>query len=141
MKGYLWLDLLAASDLKGPTKAVGYALAHFAGGNGAAWPSYDTLARAAGVSRYSAIKSLAILVERGMVTITPRAKENGSANSNLYLLTHPEGGEVVSLGDHLVNDRDHPERGGGQPQRPKLLTKETQGVAGLINAQAKRWKL
>lgn len=145
MKGYIWLDLLAASDLRGATKAVGYALAHFAGGNGVAWPSYDTLARAAGVDRRTAVKALAILVERGLVKVEQRAKHTGAADSNLYLLTTPDGGGVVALDHHLVASHHHLTRGGSGLTPPKQLTKETpgrsHGVEGLINRQAKRWAL
>lgn len=145
MKGYVWLDQLASSDLKGAPKAVGYALAHFAGGNGVAWPSYDTLARAAGVSRRAAIVGIQILADRGFITIQARAKENGTSNSNLYCLTAAEGGVVVNLVHQVVNTVHHPERGGSELGAPKLLTNEpltsNAGVQGLIAAQSKRWSM
>lgn len=145
MKGYVWLDLLASSDLKGAPKAVGYALAHFAGGNGVAWPSYDTLARAAGVSRRAAIDAIAVLWHKGYINIVGRAKANGASDSNMYLLTQPTEGQVVNLLHQVVQTDHHLERGGSELPAPKLLTKEpltsNHGFEGLLNAQSKRWSV
>lgn len=141
MKGYLWLDLIAASDLTGPVKGVGYALAHFARGQGVAWPSYDTLARAAGVHRVTAIKALATLEQRGLVTIQPRAKESGGHHSNLYVLTNPEG-SVVALDNHPSSPPLPPTRSEWLPTTTQISnTKKNTGVEGLIRAQANRWAL
>ncbi|TFD80534.1 helix-turn-helix domain-containing protein [Cryobacterium psychrophilum] len=51
---------------------------------GTAWPSFDTIAREAGMSRSKVIRTLPKLTARGLVTITQRRRGSGDNAPNLY---------------------------------------------------------
>jgi hypothetical protein len=97
--------------------AVYVALALHAGADSqTCWPSYRTLARLAGISRYQAMRAVKHLERHNLI----RAVRHERNQTNLYVLPHPdqwcysqsdsEGAEVVNLVDSAG--------GGSQPERP-----------------------
>jgi hypothetical protein len=51
-----------------------------------AWPGYGTIRDECGMSRRTAIRTIKQLIDLGLITCTPREKNDGSDNSNLYTI-------------------------------------------------------
>lgn len=73
-------------------RATFTALCDMADNNGRCWPSYQTLADHAGMSRDSAIESIQALISRGLISKTNRGREDGSQTSNEYQICLLAGG-------------------------------------------------
>lgn len=67
-------------------------LANYAGHDNSCWPSVSTLSKQSVLCETTVRDRLRLLVEAGLITITPRRTEKGDATSNLYTLTVGTGG-------------------------------------------------
>ncbi len=95
-------------------KLLMIAIADFAGEDGRAWPSIDTLANRAECSRRSVQEHLNILVEQGELEIRPNA---GRSGTNLYRIIFKKS-----------KGREHPETGGdANPARVQMAAVKQQG--------------
>ena len=95
-------------DLGPVPKFVLVVLADAADDKGVCWPRISTVANKVGVSRRTVQRAIQYLVQRGLVTVVPRNRDDGSSSSNLYRLM--VGGDV-----NLTSPRDKltppPDRG------------------------------
>ena len=72
------------TDLSPTAKLIFGKLCQFAGQNGQAYPSYNTLAKEVGVERRQAIRGIKELVNFGLIRPEGKVKENGGYTSNVY---------------------------------------------------------
>lgn len=142
-RGWWWVDN-ATLDVYlprvGPIAWAVYTyLVRRAGPDGHCWPSYARIARDTGISRRSAIRAVATLVEAGLVAVTPRQDAAGDATSHDY---------VVLGGAHESPPGDTDDPTGGAPESPPVVTemhpkkthfKETHWKAGDLRA-AQVWE-
>ena len=95
-------------DLGPVPKFVLVVLADAANDQNICWPRISTVANRVGVSRRTVQRAIQYLVQRGLVTVVPRNRNDGSSSSNLYRLM--VGGDV-----NLTSPRDNmappPDRG------------------------------
>ncbi|MCY4419831.1 MAG: helix-turn-helix domain-containing protein [Gammaproteobacteria bacterium] len=89
-------------------KFVLVVLADAANDQNICWPRISTVANRVGVSRRTVQRAIQYLVQRGLVTVVPRNRNDGSSSSNLYRL-------MVGGGVNLTSPRDNmappPDRG------------------------------
>lgn len=74
------------SELKHRARAVYMYLKDHADKDGACWPGIKTIAKELKLSRSTVKRALDDLCREGLITKTPRRRENGSLSSNLYRL-------------------------------------------------------
>lgn len=106
------------SPLKGTELLILLALADMANDDGVCWPSYDTIAQRARVSRRYAISVVGGLIDTGVVSKSYRSDNNGDQTSNYYRINPVmigEGGEPQFTGG--VN----PSSLGSEPQFTTLV--------------------
>jgi hypothetical protein len=84
---------------------VAIAIASHADKHGAAWPSVNALAAETGLCRRTIQRALRRLVDKGVITVAFRQRENGSNTSNQYTIdltggsmTAEEGGRLKDAG-------------------------------------------
>lgn len=100
------------ANLEGAQLLVLLALADFANDDGYCWPSYETLAKKARVSRRYAIQVVKRLQALGYVVATHRRGEDGEWSSNGYIVQV----DAIVNRDHQVVNGDH------QPSEPQITT-------------------
>jgi hypothetical protein len=103
-------------------KSVLYSLAlRLDNATGQCWPSYETIARDAGIGVSTAKEAIAKLARRGLLSVTRRPIPGSrEADTNLYMLSVPvvqEPDHVVHQLDEVVQEPDH--RGPGA--RPRVV--------------------
>lgn len=96
-------------------------LCRFAGARKEAWPSYGTMANLMGASRSSVIRAIQSLVDRGLVKVQSRERENGSSTSNLYLITD------IQKDTYKQTSSIENETGGGVVATPGWCRGDTRG--------------
>lgn len=101
--------IFAREDLSAYEKLVYMVLCRYANNNDGAFPSYETIAKGASVSRATAIRTIKSLVEKNLVEKETRLKANSNENtSNIYyVLSAEDKKEVVSDSNHLVSNSNH----------------------------------
>jgi DNA-binding transcriptional MocR family regulator len=80
------LDWALRQDLKPIPKFILTVMADAVNGEGICWPRISVLAQKTGVSARTVQRSLQLLVSRGLITIEPRHRSDGSRSSNRYRL-------------------------------------------------------
>lgn len=115
MRRWDWVGRIIDSELPATTRLVAHTLASFADKNGHCWPSYATIAKAAGTNRATVVRHIAVLSDHGWLDVVNRVNKHGK-QSNSYLLKNPvdnplpsrtEQLGVVAQNDHLVAQSDH----------------------------------
>ena len=128
-------------------KIVLVALADHANDEGKCWPGYKGLAGKCGLTRRSIIYVIQRLVDRGLVSIEERRREDGSYRSNLYVL-HVQEMHHGGSGDALppsAGDASHEpsiiETKGNIPPVVPPLESDFQKAIRLWNEMARRKNL
>ena len=78
---------IVESDLPSMAKLVYLALASYATGAGAAWPSIRALSKRASCDRRTTLRSLRVLVDAGWVSRRPRPVVDNRHDTTLYALS------------------------------------------------------
>ena len=87
---------LAQSLAPGP-KFVLVVLADAADDQGVCWPRVSTIAERVGVSRRTVQRSIQYLVQRNLIVVEPRLRNDGSSSLNRYRLRLVEGVKLSPL--------------------------------------------
>jgi hypothetical protein len=119
--------LLEMTEIGAAAKLAYGRLLQYAGERGYCWPSYQTLARAIGMSRTTAIRAVNELVEEKLIEVEQRISPDGDNTSNtFFFLDHPvlylqssEGSEVGGV--KLIPPSSITTPGGGVKLRPKKI--------------------
>ena len=89
---------LETGNCSGSQALVLLALQSFAG-SGGIYPSYEALAKRAGVSRRSAVNAVASLVEAGVLVKQSRSNERGHESNSFTIIFDPSGENCTSAND------------------------------------------
>lgn len=81
-----YFERIYQSDLSNRARTVYMFLKDHAGKDGTCWPGIKTIAKELKLSRSTVKRALDGLCREGLITKTPRWRENGSLSSNLYRL-------------------------------------------------------
>ena len=145
------MRLVRDSDLPATTRAVGWAIGLRASMDGTCMPSYERIAKDAGLRRNAAIVHVKTLRDSGWLLLLPRANGKGS-QSNVFQLLDPrlwKTQEVVSQGYQVVS-QEYPLRGiSGIPRsvRPIEVAAdppapvENRAVAALIHGMSRQSRI
>lgn len=122
-------------DLNGPLKLTLLALANWSNDDGESWHSYNSIARACGVSRRTAINKCQELEKLGLLEIKQRKIDDKKNNSNIFKLKVRAfaackvemDGEPRSLGgsESPALGGESPALGGGERAAPKTKSNKT----------------
>lgn len=115
---------------------------------GRAWPSFDTIARQARISRRTAIRAVRDLEARKIIRVTKRSKSSGDNDSNLYIVARfPRAASSSGVTESLPSaplsppsDTESP--GGSDSQSPKeepLSTTTTEEESAFFANAWKYW--
>lgn len=109
--------------LPAPKKCLLYTLANYAGADGKLWPSYQTLADDAGLSRRSVINYMAEFEAAGIIRKSGRLKSSGDSDTNIW--------EICALADKRGGAGDSlppkDNAGGGESHSPQVVQEIHQG--------------
>lgn len=112
------------------------ALCSMADDNGVCWPSFQTLAEHAGMSRTSAIEAIRMLEAQGFIERTARARADGSQTSNEYQIclvrppsTPGDLGVVREATTNNIHLEQHPHTSEQSSQMSENLDEDTTLVA------------
>lgn len=121
-KNWFWdSNSVFDSDLSANAKLVRLYLARRADEERKAWPSYNRIAKDCGVSRDTAKRAIAELLEKGWIQKIVREKDSGEHISNVYILCDPPAAGSAQ------NDED----GGGCCEHPPCS--ESTGGVGAVS--------
>ena len=81
-------NIFDRTDLTKSEKLIALYFYRRANAKGESFPSYGTIAKDCKCSRRTAIRAVAVLTEKGIISKENRKRENGGYTSNLYTLTH-----------------------------------------------------
>jgi len=95
-------------DLGPVPKFVLVVLADAANDQNVCWPRISTIAKRAGVSPRTVQRAIKYLVQRKLVTVEQRYRDDGSNSSNLYRLTLEGGVNLSRQDDNLTPPPDTP---------------------------------
>lgn len=97
-------DFLTTDKLTWPEKRIYMILQMYAGTDGKCFPSYETIAAAAGLKKRQVMYLVKSLSEKGWVSVEKRKDANGQ-HSNSYVLLDPLAPAVESSALQTVRDR------------------------------------
>lgn len=99
---------LETGNCSGSQALVLLALQSFAGDGGSIYPSYETLAKRAGISRRSAVNAVADLVEAGVLVKHSRTSERGHESNSFTVIFDPGDENCTSANDICTSAKSAP---------------------------------
>lgn len=99
---------LETGNCSGSQALVLLALQSFAGDGGSIYPSYETLAKRAGISRRSAVNAVADLVEAGVLVKHSRTSERGHESNSFTVIFDPGDENCTSANDGCTSAKSAP---------------------------------
>lgn len=135
----------AQQKMSAPKKCLLYTLANYAGHDGKLWPSYQTLADDAGLSRRTVINYMEEFEKAGIIKKVKRVTSEGDSDSNLWVICgiqYVKGSEPSappSANDALPSESDAPPvvselHQGSEPAAPKPVIESVKSTSKDISA-------